>query len=553
MGITLKKSAALAAAAVMLIQTAYAAQINAPAPKAGDENVYTVSGSSDLGANTKLTVTVFAAGKSFADMAFDDGATDVLGYADICREGADGTFSVDWTPTASGSYDIYLAADGEIRAELKGAYVSANLKDTYAAVKSGDKAALEEIFADATKRKDILRDDALIASIKDGAALGRKVYVLREAAADKENADLYINAAANAQLLTEGGTLGALEETLSALEKIGVAPTNAKTYAEAATDAIKTDMAADFVKFKGADLAAADVFFTERLALSGIYKAANWADCEDFFNIISYPTDASKYEKAAKKVVGKKYDSIELLKKAIDAAINTAGSGNGGSSGGGGSSSSGKGGGIGSAASGSVVSSGSGANTPSSAKPMDNIFRDVDRTHYAFDDINYLRWHNVVSGDDKGNYNPSQPVTRAEAVKMLCGVFGIESAAGSSFQDVQDGEWYSGYIGGAAALGLVSGTGENFEPNAYITREDLSVMIYNFVNHSRGDEPLGGGEPSFADSDGISDYAAAAVAALSENGIINGNENGCFEPKSQADRAQTAAMLARYMRSAGIK
>ena len=78
-------------------------------------------------------------------------------------------------------------------------------------------------------------------------------------------------------------------------------------------------------------------------------------------------------------------------------------------------------------------------------------------------------------------------------------------------------------------------------------------MIYNFVNHSRGDEPLGGGEPSFADSDGISDYAAAAVAALYENGIINGNENGCFEPKAQADRAQTAAMLARYMRSAGIK
>lgn len=280
---------------------------------------------------------------------------------------------------------------------------------------------------------------------------------------------------------------------------------------------------------------------TERLILSGVYKSSNWMDGLEFLNLLAYPAAGAAREKAAKAVTGTKYNSETALKAAIDAALrpSNTGGGTGGSTG----SAGGGTGGFSAPDTGLAVDVGE---TPSTGE-MDDIFPDVDRSHYAFDDINYLRWHDVVAGDDTGYFNPDRAVTRAEAVKMLCRVFGVESAEEYAFGDVQSGSWYYGFVGGAYKNGLVLGGSDGlFNPDAFITREDLAVLIWRFAAFAGSPFPEGGMQ--FTDSGSVSGYALEAVGALTAGGIIRGMEDGSFAPQANADRAQTASMLARYMR-----
>ena len=51
----------------------------------------------------------------------------------------------------------------------------------------------------------------------------------------------------------------------------------------------------------------------------------------------------------------------------------------------------------------------------------------------------------------------------------------------------------------------------------------------------------------FGDEAAISEYAAEAVAAMQQAGIINGRTDGTFDPQSNATRAEVAAMLHRFI------
>ena len=118
--------------------------------------------------------------------------------------------------------------------------------------------------------------------------------------------------------------------------------------------------------------------------------------------------------------------------------------------------------------------------------------------------------------------------------------------SGHKFDDVSSSAWYSGYVCTAYENGLVTGTDDNmFMPDKNITREDAAVIIY------RAAKKLGidaAGTAEFDDSGDAADYAAEAIGALSQKGIINGN-GGKFFPKNDITRAEAAAMLYRLINS----
>ena len=78
---------------------------------------------------------------------------------------------------------------------------------------------------------------------------------------------------------------------------------------------------------------------------------------------------------------------------------------------------------------------------------------------------------------------PNDFVTRAEFVKIIAGVAGadVTSAAGSSFSDVDAGAWYAPYVAWAAENDIVTGSGDKFNPNSRITRQDMAVIIDRYV------------------------------------------------------------------------
>lgn len=73
----------------------------------------------------------------------------------------------------------------------------------------------------------------------------------------------------------------------------------------------------------------------------------------------------------------------------------------------------------------------------------------------------------------------------------------------------------------------------------------MAVMLYRFAQY-KGITLDGANETSFTDAAAISDYAKEAVAAMAKAGILSGRENGSFDPKAKATRAETASMLVRF-------
>ena len=181
----------------------------------------------------------------------------------------------------------------------------------------------------------------------------------------------------------------------------------------------------------------------------------------------------------------------------------------------------------------------------------------------AFDDINPNEWFagyvaavtsaGLFQGVGDRQFSPSLNMTRAMFVQTLANLDGVNLAALGGrtprYNDVAAGAWYFGAVEWASALGLNANiSGANFQPNAPITREQIAVMLYRYINamalntgvHAAANVP-------FADQGTISPWAVNAVNAVRAAGIVTGRADGTFDPHATATRAEVAAIFARLV------
>lgn len=185
------------------------------------------------------------------------------------------------------------------------------------------------------------------------------------------------------------------------------------------------------------------------------------------------------------------------------------------------------------------------------ADPVPEIsFQDVPSDAWYAEYVTYLTEKSIVSGKTANTFAPNDFVTRAEFVKIIAGVAGadVTSAAGSSFSDVDAGAWYAPYVAWAAENGIVTGSGDKFNPNSRITRQDMAVIIDRYVEKLAPKKLENVNDKvDFADNSSISSYAADAVASMQQAGIISGKGANNFAPKDNATRAEACKMLAMVM------
>lgn len=154
--------------------------------------------------------------------------------------------------------------------------------------------------------------------------------------------------------------------------------------------------------------------------------------------------------------------------------------------------------------------------------------------------------------DDKGNFGPTEPLTRGQAAALLaraCGAEAVEEATESPFLDVTDATPYAKYINAGKKLSLLSGNGQGrFYPESTVTRQEFAVLVMNVV-HKYGWELLPEA-PSvvFQDEDAIAPWARDAVAEGACYGLWNGTDSGEFLPLNPITRAEGATILARLMK-----
>ncbi len=153
------------------------------------------------------------------------------------------------------------------------------------------------------------------------------------------------------------------------------------------------------------------------------------------------------------------------------------------------------------------------------------------------------RWsdYGIVQGVDGTHFRPDNSMTRAQMATILANLLGLESKIENPFSDVQSGAWYEDAVLKCAAAGIMKGTSDTTaDPNSTITREQASVMLARSLGIADGN-----GSSDFADAGQISDWAAGAVKAMADLGIVNGVGNNNFVPKANITRASVAAILDR--------
>lgn len=109
-----------------------------------------------------------------------------------------------------------------------------------------------------------------------------------------------------------------------------------------------------------------------------------------------------------------------------------------------------------------------------------------------------LAKYNIFNGDEDGNLRLEDSISRAETAKIICTILCYPSnAKESSFPDVSSGHWAVGYIETAKDAGIISGDDKgNFRPSDPVTNEEYLKMLvvalgYEPMAEARGGFPAG--------------------------------------------------------------
>ena len=96
------------------------------------------------------------------------------------------------------------------------------------------------------------------------------------------------------------------------------------------------------------------------------------------------------------------------------------------------------------------------------------------------------------------------------------------------------------------ALGIVNGKSERiFAPNDYITREEAAAILYRMAEFMKKEIPQSSDISYYNDEKQISDWAADAVYAMRDMGIMEGVSDNEFSPKTTYTIEQSIATMMR--------
>lgn len=178
------------------------------------------------------------------------------------------------------------------------------------------------------------------------------------------------------------------------------------------------------------------------------------------------------------------------------------------------------------------------------------MFTDLDNYSWAENDIYELAGRGVVNGTSYTTFSPGKPIKRADVIVMLVRGLGLTGNAFDNFDDVSPDKYYYYQVGIAKSLGIAKGYGNKFNPESYITRQDMMVLIVRALEviGKKPENSAGLGVlDKFTDKGSISDYAKDAVAALVQNSLIVGS-NSMINPKNNLTRAEAAVIINRVLK-----
>ncbi len=167
----------------------------------------------------------------------------------------------------------------------------------------------------------------------------------------------------------------------------------------------------------------------------------------------------------------------------------------------------------------------------------------------------------VLTGYEDGTFRPTKVLTRAEMAAVFARLFSVEPSDESScFSDIPDSYWGRGYIMALVDRGVFK-RDEKFNPDAEITREQLTAMTYRMLTDMGCAGETGEYDfTAYTDTDSISDYAKKAYNDLLVNyyrllrhvdygdEFDTSDDRFSFEPQKSVTRYECADFLYGFIR-----
>lgn len=176
------------------------------------------------------------------------------------------------------------------------------------------------------------------------------------------------------------------------------------------------------------------------------------------------------------------------------------------------------------------------------------FFIDVDENQaWAIQAIDYLANAQIINGKEHCVYSPNESITRADFITMLGRAFNMNNyATEENFPDVKEDMYYTKAISAAKNLSIAKGDKNgNFNPSLPLSREDAIVMLKRTLEKT-GIKFKNDILKTYNDHSKISDYAVDAIYSFTNSKLVYGVDDQ-IKPKNSISRAQMAVMLYRAL------
>jgi hypothetical protein len=182
---------------------------------------------------------------------------------------------------------------------------------------------------------------------------------------------------------------------------------------------------------------------------------------------------------------------------------------------------------------------------PTTFAAAQGSFPDI-QTHWALDFIQGLHGLGLVQGDDAGNFNPNQPMGRAQFAALVSRAFAPPPRrAAQIFSDVPSNYWGASAIQVAYRGLFLSGfPDQTFGPENSLLRAQVWVALISglaLLPNQLGNRAL---LDRYRDRATIPDYAVDATAKATQLGfVVNVPDIAMLNPNRVASRADVCAAV----------
>lgn len=173
-------------------------------------------------------------------------------------------------------------------------------------------------------------------------------------------------------------------------------------------------------------------------------------------------------------------------------------------------------------------------------------FTDID-SHWAKEYITQIVAKGIMSGTTQTTFSPNDKITKAMFITTLGRIRNnVEDKNNSKFNDIPKDVYYLKYVNWADENGLLFSSRDNkFNPNSYITREEIAFAVSNYLQNIEEFLIIRG--TAYDDEKDFSKETIDSIYFLKGIDMMFAKQDNKFMPKETMSRAECAALMYRLI------